>query len=242
MTSNKKYSPIITTKEYTQRKIKGLEYIRSIPTTTEQIREIEAELNSIKALKITDPVKKAEQRDWIKTINSEKKKILLTKKNQNKALQNLNNLFDENKHLKPELKVLKQKLKEINDIINHQTFLYGTERKRKVRIKLLQKIETLEQRKQKLELKINEHPIKVEAKEKREKKRDEKERIRKEKTVAKIQRWYKKEYTQKIKYSINIMVFRSEDITIIDDEELNKQLETYRKMRIKFFFKDIFLN
>ena len=78
MTSNKKYNPIVMTKEYTQRKLKGLEYLRSIPTITEQISEIEAELNYIKALKITNPVKKAEQRDWIKTLNAEKKKISST--------------------------------------------------------------------------------------------------------------------------------------------------------------------
>ena len=65
MTSNKKYNPIVMTKEYTQRKVKGLEYLRSIPTITEQISEIEAELNYIKAIKLTDPVKKGEQRDWI---------------------------------------------------------------------------------------------------------------------------------------------------------------------------------
>ena len=68
MTSNKKYNPIIMTKEYAERKLKGLEYLRSIPTITEQISEIEAELNYIKALKITDRVKKTERSDWIKTL------------------------------------------------------------------------------------------------------------------------------------------------------------------------------
>ena len=49
---NKNSNPIIMTQEYTKQKKQGLEYIRNIQTITEQVSEIEAELNAIKAIKI----------------------------------------------------------------------------------------------------------------------------------------------------------------------------------------------
>ena len=107
---NKKSTPIIMTQEYTKQKQQGLEYIRSIQTITEQVSEIEAELNAIKAIK-KDPVKKAQTKDWIKTLIAEKKKILNAEKKQNRALGTLNNLFDENKLLKEELRKLRKEKK-----------------------------------------------------------------------------------------------------------------------------------
>ena len=105
---SQKSIPIIMTQEYTQQRKQGLEYIRSLPTITEQVSEIEAELTAIKQIKNKDPVKKAQIKDWIKVLTAEKKKILSNEKKQNKALENVHDLFDENNQLKTELKSIKK--------------------------------------------------------------------------------------------------------------------------------------
>ena len=51
MTNNNNHINNIMTQEYLAEKTQGLQYIRSIATITEQISEIEAELNAIKAIK-----------------------------------------------------------------------------------------------------------------------------------------------------------------------------------------------
>ena len=119
MTNNNNHINNIMTQEYLAQKTQGLQYIRSIATITEQISEIEAELNAIKTIKNKDPVKKAQIKDWIKTLNKEKKKILSNEKKQNKALENLHEVFDENKQLKEELrKARKEKRETINKLKN----------------------------------------------------------------------------------------------------------------------------
>ena len=112
MTNNKNHNNNIMTQEYLAQKTQGLKYIRSIDTITDQISEIEAELNAIKTIKNKDPVKKSQIKDWIKTMNKEKKKILSNEKKQNKALENMHDFFDENKQLKIELKNIKNQNKE----------------------------------------------------------------------------------------------------------------------------------
>ena len=64
---NKNLTHIIMTPEYLELKKKGLEYIRGLTTITEQISEIEAELNATKTIKSKDNVKETEIKDWIKT-------------------------------------------------------------------------------------------------------------------------------------------------------------------------------
>ena len=145
----------LTTDEYAKRKKEGLKYIRSISTITEQISEIEAELNAVKALTLSDPVRKAEKRDWIKTLNAEKKKILTAEKKQNKALKNLQNTFDMNIALKQELKALqneyKQKTEKIKRIKTAQLVNYKKERD--------QAIKKLKENRAKLQNKIKEHEL-----------------------------------------------------------------------------------
>ena len=141
---------------------------------------------------------------------------------------------------KQEVKSLRQKLKDVTDILNYQYFLYRTERKRNVRIELAQKIDKLEERKKELETKLHEHPVITEAKEKRLQKKQEKEKIQKEKSITKIEKWYKKQYNERLKYSVNVMLFRSVDVETLDDDSLNKSLEIYRRMKIKFFYKYTF--
>ena len=108
---SQKSRPSIMSQEYTQQRKQGLEYIRRLPTITEQVSEIEAELNAIKQIKNKDPVKKAQNKDWIKVLTAEKKKILSDEKKQNKALENVHDLFDENKQLKEQLRKLRKEKK-----------------------------------------------------------------------------------------------------------------------------------
>ena len=51
-----------------------------------------------------DPVKKTQIKDWIKVLTAEKKKILSNERKQNKALENMHDLFDENNQLKNRIK------------------------------------------------------------------------------------------------------------------------------------------
>ena len=59
-------------------------------------------------------------------------------------------------------------------MLNYQNFLYFTERKRNVKNEIADKIEKLEKLKKELENKVHEHPVKIEAKQKRVAKKQEK--------------------------------------------------------------------
>ena len=243
MTSNKKSNNTIMSKKQTK-----AQQPLSLPDYETEKRDVTALLQSMiytQALEYIDreladlkKIRKTKnRRQFIKDASS----FLKQKKTEiNRKLKQEQKSSTPEQVQKREVKELRQKLKDTTDVLNYQNFLYRTERKRNVRIELADKIEKLEQMKKELETKINTHIVVNEAKEKRQEKRQEKERIQKEKSVAKIQRWYKKQYTEKIKYSVNVMVFRSELVETYDDETLNKKLETYRRMKIKFFFKYTF--
>ena len=167
---NKNLRHIIMTPEYLEHKLKGLKYIRELTTITEQISEIEAELNASKSIKNKDPVKKAEIKDWINTLKLEKKTILQNEKKQNRALQGLNNLFDENKQLKEELKKLRKEKKETFDKLLRAKYNQSIKYKRD-RATL---IKQLKEKKTKLQTTLKSHPHIVSLRQAREKKKQEK--------------------------------------------------------------------
>ena len=167
---NKNSSPIIMTKEYTKQKIQGLQYIRSIPTITEQISEIEAELNAIKQIKNKDPVKKAQIKDWIKVLTAEKKKILSNERKQNKALENMHDLFDENKQLKEQLRKLRKEKKDTITKLKNAKINQILDFKHK-RTELIDKLKST---KKQLDVTIKSNPHVITLKEAREKKKFEK--------------------------------------------------------------------
>ena len=135
---------------------------------------------------------------------------------------------------KNQLKELKQRLNIITDAINYQEFLYGTERKRNVRLGITNKINKYEKLKKEIESQIKEHPVTVERKDKREKKKQEK-------SASKIQKWFRRQYTEKNKYSVNILLYGyRNDIETMSEEELNKLKEEYRRRKIKFFYRYIY--
>ena len=217
---NKNSSPIIMTKEYTKQKIQGLQYIRSIPTITEQVSEIEAELTAIKQIKNKDPVKKAQIKDWIKVLTAEKKKILSNERKQNKALENMHDLFDENNQLKTELKSIKKKNKETVDKIKRlktaQLIKYKKERDAAIK--------TLNQEKKITQKKIKENALFKKQQEEKSKKKEEKitmmkikELQQKEKSASLIQKWYRKASDNKQRYSVRVILYRCFDLDNIDD-------------------------
>ena len=105
MTNNNNHINNIMTQEYLAEKTQGLQYIRSIKTRVEKLSEIEAELNAIQLIDNTDPIKKAQAEDWIKTLKKEKIMILQDMfSKETKALGKTLSLFDENKQFKIELK------------------------------------------------------------------------------------------------------------------------------------------
>ena len=190
---SQKSIPIIMTQEYTQQRKQGLEYIRSLPTITEQVSEIEAELTAIKQIKNKDPVKKAQIKDWIKVLTAEKKKILSNEKKQNKALENVHDLFDENNQLKTELKSIKKQNKETVEKIKRlktaQLIKYRKERDAAIK--------TLNQEKKITQQKIKENDLFKKQQEEKSKKKEEKITImkikelqQKEKSAGLIQKWY----------------------------------------------------
>ena len=134
---------------------------------------------------------------------------------------------------KNQLKELKERLKIITDAINYQDFLYGTERKRNVRLGITNKINKYEKLKKEIESQIKEHPVTVERKDKREKKKQEK-------SASKIQKWFRRQYTEKIKYSVHILLFSIFNTVLMSEEELNKIKEEYRRKKIKFFFRFVY--
>ena len=185
--------------------------MRSIATITEQISEIEAELNAIKTIKNKDPVKKAQIKDWIKTLNKEKKKFLSNEKKQNKALENMHDFFDENKQLKIELKNIKKQNKEtvqkIKQLQPAQLIKFKKERN--------DVIKQLKTQKQRLQQNVKQHQLYKLQQEAKERKKEEKvqlmkikEQQNKNNSVALIQKWYKASTLQKKRYSIKIIMFQ----------------------------------
>ena len=243
MTSNKNINNTIMNKKLTK-----TQQPLSIPDYVTEKRDVTALLESMtypEALEYIDreladmkKIRKTKnRRDFIKDATS----FLKQKKTEiNRKIKQQQKASAPAEVQKREVKSLRQKLKDTTDILNYQNYLYRTERKRNVRIELAQKIENLENKKKELETKLQEHPVVTEAKEKRQEKKQEKERIQKEKSVSKIQKWYRKQYTKRIQYSVNIIVYRSDNIETVDDELLNKKLETYRKMKLKVFYKYTF--
>ena len=49
-------------------KKKGLEYVRGISSTAEQMSEIDAELTATKVIVNSDPNRKAQLKDWIRVV------------------------------------------------------------------------------------------------------------------------------------------------------------------------------
>ena len=164
---NKNLTHIIMTPEYLEHKLKGLEYLRGLTTITEQISEIEAELNASKSIKIKDKVKKTEIKDWIKTLKLEKKNILQNEKKQNKALSDK---LDENKQLKEELKKLRKEKKETADKLLYAKYNQSIKYKRD-RATL---IKQLKEKKKQLQTSLKTHPHIVSLRQVREKKKQEK--------------------------------------------------------------------
>ena len=80
---NKNLKHIIMATEYMEMKKKGL---RGISSTAEQISEIDVELTAMKAIKNSDPIRKAQLNDWINTIQTERKKILQQEKKEQQSI------------------------------------------------------------------------------------------------------------------------------------------------------------
>ena len=64
----------------------GLEYIGGISSIAEQISEIDVELTAMKAIKNSDPIRKAQLKDWINTLKTERKKILQQEKKEQQSI------------------------------------------------------------------------------------------------------------------------------------------------------------
>ena len=109
---NKNLKHIIMATEYVEMKKKGLEYIRGISSIAEQISEIDVELTAMKAIKNSDPIRKAQLKDWINTLKTERKKTLQQEKKNNEALLNLHELFDEYVQLKEQVKKMRKEKQE----------------------------------------------------------------------------------------------------------------------------------
>ena len=71
-------------------------------------------------------------------------------------------------------------------------------------------------------------------------KKQKQEQLNKEKSASKIQKWFRRQYTEKNKYSVNILLYGyRNDIETMSEEELNKVKEEYRRKKIKFFYRYI---
>ena len=79
-----------------------------------------------------------------------------------------------NKEIKKQLKERREQLKTIKDAINYQKLLLSTERKRKNKKEISERIKRYQARKKELETHIKEHPVTTERKERREAKRIDK--------------------------------------------------------------------
>ena len=63
---------------------------------------------------------------------------------------------------------------------------------------------------------------------KRENEQKQQEQLNKEKSASKIQKWFRRQYTEKNKYSVNILLYGyRNDIETMSEEELNKVKEEY---------------
>ena len=72
-------------------------------------------------------------------------------------------------------------------------------------------------------------------------KKQKQEQLNKEKSASKIQKWFRRQYTEKNKYSVNILLYGyRNDIETMSEEELNKVKEEYRRKKIKFFYRYIY--
>ena len=72
-------------------------------------------------------------------------------------------------------------------------------------------------------------------------KKQKQEQLNKEKSASKIQKWFRRQYTEKNKYSVNILLYGyRNDIETMSEEELNKLKEEYRRKKIKFFYRYIY--
>ena len=133
----------------------------------EALEYIDRELGDVKKIRKTKN-KKEFIKDTIKFLKEKRTEINKKLKQQQKQNTNI-------QKQKQEAKSLEQKLKETTDMLNYQNFLYFTERKRNVKNEIVEKIEKLQKLKKELENKINQHPVKLEAKQKRLTKKQEKE-------------------------------------------------------------------
>ena len=225
MNSNKKSNNTIMTEEYVELKKKGLEYIRSIKTRVEKLSEIDAELNAIQAIDNTDPIKKAQAEDWIKTLRKEKRMILQDMfSRETKALGKASNLFDENKQLKQELKearkAKKEALEKINRLKTAQLIKYKKERN--------ESIKKLQEQKKQLHNKLKQQKIKE---------KEEKIQQHKQQSVSHIQKWYKRQQQNRKRYSFKILIFKCDSCDQYSDEELKNKVEELRRKKRKYFFK-----
>ena len=71
-------------------------------------------------------------------------------------------------------------------------------------------------------------------------KKQKQEQLNKEKSASKIQKWFRRQYTEKIKYSVHILLFSIFNTVLMSEEELNKIKEGYRRKKIKFFFRFVY--
>ena len=68
-------------------------------------------------------------------------------------------------------------------------------------------------------------------------KKQKQEQLNKEKSASKIQKWFRRQHTEKNKYSVNILLYGyRNDIETMSEEELNKVKEEHRRKKIKFFY------
>ena len=96
----------------------------------------------MKDIKNSDPIRKAQLKDWINTPKTERKKILQQEKKNNKALSNLHELFDENVQLKEEIKKMRKEKQEMIAKIKKAKIQQVLKFDRK-RVELIEKFETL---------------------------------------------------------------------------------------------------
>ena len=163
---NKNLKHIIMATEYVEMKKKGLEYIRGISSIAEQISEIDVELTAMKAIKNSDPIRKAQLKDWINTLKTERKKILQQEKKNNKALSNLHELFDENVQLKEQVKKIRKEKQETIAKIKKAKIQQALKFDRK-RVELIEKLKTKQKQ---LDATLKTNPRTIAMKELRERK------------------------------------------------------------------------
>ena len=101
---------------------------------------------------------------------------------------------------KQRLNESREELKTIKDAIRYQKLLLSAESKLKTKKLIKEKIARYQNRKKELETRIKVNPKTIERKDKREKKKQEK-------SASKIQKWFRRQYTEKVKYSINILLY-----------------------------------